>query len=115
MIEKEPKIEKMETSKNEKLMLNIVSKKINKRIHTTREKNFSWRTVYMFGLVGWEVVVPLFLMTYIGIWLEKNYPQKNISWTLNCIMLGFIVGFYNTYRILKKEKLKLDEEGKFNE
>ena len=104
------KIKTKENLKVDKKMIETVSKKIDKHFWAKTKKSFAFRTIYLFGFMGWEIAVPVTAMAYIGLWLDKNYPSHYIAWALNCIILGFIIGGYNTYRWLKKEKIKLDKE-----
>ena len=69
------------TSEKEKRKLRVLSEK----------KRSEWFGLGMFGMVGWSVVVPTFLGTIGGIWLDKNYPQT-FSWTLTCLIVGLTSG-----------------------
>ncbi len=107
---KKAEIKSKENLKVDRKMIEIVSKKIDKHFWAKGKKSFAFRTIYLFGFVGWEICVPVVSLAYIGLWLDKNYPKQYISWALNGIILGFLIGGYNTYRWIKKEKEKLDKE-----
>ncbi|MCR5506745.1 MAG: AtpZ/AtpI family protein [bacterium] len=107
---KKGEIKKKENLKSDKKMIETVSKKINRHFLAVNKKSYAFRAIYLFGLVGWEIGIPLVAMAYMGLWLDKNYPNTHIAWALNCIIIGFIIGAYNSYRWIKSEKLRLDKE-----
>ncbi len=110
MLKKQPQIQSKENLKFDKKMINTVSKKINKHICVSGKRSSAFEFLYVFGLVGWGIGVPIVLMAYLGIWLEQNYPSEFISWPLNFVILGFILGTFNAYHWIKKEKIRLDKE-----
>ena len=107
---KKGSIKSKENLRSDKKMVETVSKKINKHFWAVNKKSSAFRAIYLFGFMGWEIGVPVVAMAYIGLWLDKNYPNQYIAWALNCIIIGFIIGGYNTYRWIRNEKLKLDKE-----
>lgn len=107
MEKKIAQIKSQENLRNDKQMINTISKKIDKHINSCNKKKSPFEAIYLFGLVGWELGIPILIMSYIGIWLEKKYPSNNL--TLNFIILGFFIGFYNVYKWIKKEKKRLEE------
>lgn len=111
----QPKIQKKESLKSDKQMLDTISKKISKHEREEkRDKRFSsLRFLYNFGLVGWGIGVPVVIMGYIGYWLEQNYPIKYISWSLYFLLGGLLMGMVNVYRSIKKEQEKLNREEQF--
>lgn len=107
---KKGEIKTKENLRSDKKMLETVSKKINKHFWAKGKKSPAFQAIYLFGLVGWEIGVPVVGMAYIGLWLDKKFPNQYIAWALNCVIIGFVVGIYNAYRWIKKEKEKLDKE-----
>ena len=110
MERKQGEIKKKENLRSDKKMIETVSKKINRHFWAKGKKSYTFEAIYLFGLIGWEIGVPVVAMAYIGLWLDKNFPHQYIAWPLNCMILGFIIGGYNAYRWIKKEKTKLDKE-----
>ena len=107
---KKGSIKSKENLRSDKKMVETVSKKINKHFWAVNKKSSAFRAIYLFFFFFWEIGVPVVAMAYIGLWLDKNYPNQYIAWALNCIIIGFIIGGYNTYRWIRNEKLKLDKE-----
>ena len=107
---KKGEIKTKENLKSDKKMIETISKKINKHFWAKGKKSHAFQAIYFFGFMGWEIGVPVVALAYIGLWLDKNFPNKYIAWALNFIILGFVIGGYNTYRWLRKEKIKLDKE-----
>lgn len=58
--------------------------------------------VAILSIYGWQVAIPVVLMLLLGRFLDRVYPQDQISWTLNFIIIGFILGFINANLWLKK-------------
>ena len=57
--------------------------------------------VAVLSIYGWQVAIPVLLGLLAGHLLDKFYPAS-FSWTLNLIVVGFIVGFTNATIWLKK-------------
>lgn len=65
------------------------------------------------GAAGWYIPVPTVLGALVGQWLDKNYPYKSVSWSLNLILLGLAVGMLNMWYWLKREGIdRADAEQK---
>ncbi len=101
--------------KNNQKMIDIVSKKINKHFCELRKKGSAFEALYVFGVVGWGIGIPVVISSYIGIWLEENHPIEYLSWTLYFVIIGFLAGFYNVYRWVRREQKRLDREDKICE
>lgn len=57
--------------------------------------------VAVLSIFGWQVAIPVLLGLLAGHLLDKFHPAS-FSWTLNLIIIGFIVGFTNAIIWLKK-------------
>lgn len=55
------------------------------------------------GVYGWQMAIPVLLGVMLGLFLDKELPSPSFSWTLNFILIGFVVGIFNANRWLKKE------------
>ncbi len=56
----------------------------------------------LLGAFGRQVCVPVILGIILGRFLDAHMMVAHISWTFNCIILGFCVGLYQVYNWLKK-------------
>jgi ATP synthase protein I len=63
----------------------------------------------LFGLVGWSVVVPTLIGAALGSWLDKNHPGS-LSWTLNLLIIGLVIGCFNAWFWIQKENRGIDKE-----
>ena len=45
------------------------------------------------GTYGWNISIPVIIGVIIGRWLDNKFPLPPMSWTLNLILIGFIIGF----------------------
>ncbi len=68
-----------------------------------------WYGLGMMGLIGWSVTIPTIAGTFLGIWLDVNYPVDQ-SWTLVLLVVGLFIGCYNAMRWIKKEGNKIKDE-----
>ena len=65
---------------------------------TNMEKPASRQYVYRATLLtvyGFQVCIPVLLGIFAGIFLDRHFPLEHIAWTLNFILIGFLVGLYN--------------------
>jgi ATP synthase protein I len=63
----------------------------------------------MFGMVGWAVAIPMVLLTFLGIWLDRVWAQR-FSWTLMLLLIGLIVGCLNAWYWVNKERGQISRE-----
>lgn len=55
------------------------------------------RTMALISQIGISMMVPIFMMLFIGIWIEDKF---GIQLTLILILLGIAAGFRNCYILL---------------
>lgn len=96
-------------------MLAQVGKKERKRLRAAKRKGELWFGMGTFGMVGWLVAIPTFLMAFLGNWLDREHPGS-FSWTLSLMFLGLCVGGANAWMWLHRERRHIlkcleDEEG----
>ena len=66
-----------------------------------------WFGLGMFGLVGWAIAVPTLIGIALGIWLDRVVPA-NFSWTLALLLAGVVLGAFNAWLWVEKERTKDD-------
>jgi len=54
-------------------------------------------------MVGWSVAVPTVGGAFLGLWLERAYPQS-FSWTIALILGGVAIGVMIAWVWIDKEK-----------
>ncbi|MBN2675972.1 MAG: AtpZ/AtpI family protein [Alphaproteobacteria bacterium] len=91
-------------------MTKIIAKKVSRRVHAQKEHNNNWRMTSFFGLIGFSVIIPLFACILGGVWLDKNYTQTSISWTVLGIFVGLLVGGFNAWRWIQKEEIEIEKD-----
>ena len=80
-----------------------VQRKARRRRRADRQRDHPvWFWFGMFGLVGWSVSVPAVLGVLLGWWIDHRYPGS-ISWTLNLLVVGLLIGCWNAWRWLSRE------------
>lgn len=58
------------------------------------------QTVYA-GTLGVIFIAPLIFGAYLGRWLDNKLPGYSISWTINLILLGVIIGATNVFLFVR--------------
>lgn len=58
------------------------------------------QTVFL-GTLGLIFVLPVVAGAYLGVWLDNKLRGFSISWTINLILLGVIIGAINVYFFIK--------------
>lgn len=82
------------------------ARKLRARRHAT---SGVWFGLGMMGLIGWSVVVPTLLGAALGLWLDKQYPDKH-SWTLALLVAGLTIGCLNAWHWVSKEDKAMRDE-----
>jgi len=62
-----------------------------------------WFWLGMFGMVGWAVAVPAVLGIALGLWLDRQWPSAQASWTLTFLIIGVTLGCLNAWYWIKRE------------
>ncbi|MCW8423141.1 AtpZ/AtpI family protein [Legionella anisa] len=79
-----------------------VKQNIRKMNEAKKEKStLLAQTVYL-GTLGFVFVLPIIAGAYLGVWLDEKMKGFSISWTINLIIVGVIIGAINVYLLLKE-------------
>ncbi|QBQ55487.1 AtpZ/AtpI family protein [Nitrosococcus wardiae] len=80
-----------------------VGRKAERKVRAKKGKNPpTWFWLGMFGLVGWSVAIPTLIGVTLGIWIDATWPTT-VSWTLNLLIVGIIIGCLNAWYWVKQE------------
>jgi ATP synthase protein I len=60
------------------------------------------RRLAQIGVLGWIVVVPMLIGTFIGRWLDQRL-STGIFWTAPLLLLGLMVGCWSAWRWIKSQ------------
>jgi len=63
----------------------------------------AWFGLGMFGMVGWSVAIPTVAGIFLGVWIDVTWPSS-YSWTLMLLFAGLVVGCYNAWYWIQKER-----------
>jgi ATP synthase protein I len=83
-----------------------VGRKIDRRLKRRAAPANVLREFTLFGVIGWSVVVPVALFTYVGHWIDRVHGTRL---ALSFIIMGFVLGCYDAYYWLAREKKNLEE------
>lgn len=103
----------MNKESDKKLSQLIQIREMQKIKERRRSKHAVLKGIGLFGLIGWSVVVPTLLGTYVGIWIDRTYPSVH-SWTLTLLLTGLIVGCAGAWYWLSREKKDIQKMGQDN-
>ena len=70
-------------------------------------KKSVYTTFAMISQVGFSMVVPILLCTYVGVWLEEKF---DFPWTVIMIVVGVLAGVRNVIAMLKRMKQITEED-----
>jgi ATP synthase protein I len=59
------------------------------------------QTVYL-GTLGLVFVLPIVGGAYLGRWLDELAEGYSVRWTISFIVLGIVIGMFNTYFLIKE-------------
>ncbi len=87
----------------------------NKLIEKTEQLKHRYDNPVTFNVVvlsiyGWHIVLPVLVGIFLGRFIDARWPMPPVSWTLNFILLGFGVGFYNATRWIRREGILPDKK-----
>lgn len=87
-----------------------VGKREKRKVRSRRTGDKTvWFGLGMFGMVGWAVAIPTVVATFVGIWIDFHWPSK-YSWTLMLLFIGLILGCYNAWYWVQKERDAITHE-----
>jgi len=66
---------------------------LSRRSHRQYVRRIAVLTIY-----GFQVAIPVLIGIFLGQLLDKSILIQHFSWTLNLVLIGVIIGFYNANR-----------------
>ncbi|HIC7358997.1 TPA: AtpZ/AtpI family protein [Legionella pneumophila] len=91
----------MEFKNSNKELEQQVKRKVRKINEAKKGKStLLAQTVYL-GTLGFVFVLPIIAGAYLGVWLDEKIKGYSMSWTINLILLGVIIGAINVYLLIK--------------
>lgn len=55
------------------------------------------RRLAQIGVLGWIIVLPPLLLTFLGRWLDQTF-RTGLFWTAPLLILGFVLGFWFAWK-----------------
>lgn len=92
------------------LLRDILDQKAQRKHRSRQRPRLSWLGFGMLGLIGWLVALPALLGAGLGLWLDEHFPREQ-SQTLALLVAGLLLGCFNAWRWLEKERQKLQDQG----
>lgn len=93
-------------------VIHIIEKKEERRIRSLKKKrNAIWFGIGAIGAFGWQVVLPILLGIFIGLWIDNTWHGK-LSWTLVLLITGIIIGCFNSWRWIMNQLKAIEKRHK---
>lgn len=73
------------------------------RVLSNRKNRTFYFNAAILSVYGWQMAIPVLLGIILGQFLDRKFPDTPFSWTLNLIIIGFVIGFINANHWIKKE------------
>ena len=80
----------------------VEKKAERRRRHRHEADRTVWQWLGMFGLVGWAVAIPTLCGIALGWWIDRGW-ESGISWTLNLLVIGVVLGCWNAWHWVQRE------------
>ena len=98
-------IAKKEQAKNENALAERLARRASRHLVNKTDKDAVKPAMGLsfLGALGWNIPIPTFLGAMLGRWMDANYKTASVSWTLNFLLLGFLVGLVGAWQWLKRE------------
>lgn len=61
------------------------------------------RGLSFLGAIGWYMSIPSVAGILLGRWLDRRFPYESISWTINFMLAGMVMGAFSMWFWLKRE------------
>ena len=78
-------------------MIREVGEKQARMIRARGRRDGLWRSIAIFGSVGWSVAIPTVLGVAAGVWIDSRWPSR-FSWTVMLLVVGLILGCINAWK-----------------
>ena len=97
-------IAKKEQAKNENALAERLARRASRHLVNKTDKDAFKPAMGLsfLGALGWNIPIPTFLGAMLGRWMDANYKTASVSWTLNFLLLGFLVGLVGAWQWLKR-------------
>ena len=95
---------KKEQMKTENALAERLARRASRHLVNKKEKDaFTPMGLAFLGALGWNTPIPTFLGVMLGRWMDANHKVASVSWTLNFLLLGFLIGLISAWQWLKRE------------
>lgn len=98
-----------EEKKTEKLLIQKA-----KNLQDRKNRSISFKVVVL-SVFGWHLSIPVLIGILLGRFLDKHYPISHFSWTLNFILLGFLIGIIQANMWIRREGILKNNKNKKQE
>ncbi|HXP92073.1 MAG TPA: AtpZ/AtpI family protein [Candidatus Binatia bacterium] len=65
-----------------------------------RERHGLLANTIFLGTLGLMLVLPIVAGAYLGSWLDRHAAGFSVQWTIECILLGVLIGAMNVFLLI---------------
>ncbi|MHC5068052.1 MAG: AtpZ/AtpI family protein [Planctomycetota bacterium] len=74
-----------------------------------RRQHELWYGFGMFGIIGWAVCVPMVVLVFAGVYLDRQHPAS-FSWTVTGLVAGLALGCANAWWWVSRQRRRIEGE-----
>jgi F0F1-type ATP synthase assembly protein I len=82
---------------------------MHKTSETVKNKSKKYKNISLTSL-GWELALPIFGGVFIGYQLDQILVKSRYFFTISFLVFGIVVGYYNLYKLIDLEMLRIKKE-----
>lgn len=82
---------------------------MHKTSETVKNKSKKYKNFSLTSL-GWELALPIFGGVFIGYQLDQILVKSRYFFTISFLVFGIVVGYYNLYKLIDLEMLRIKKE-----
>ncbi len=99
------------TESSQGTLIERVGKKERRKMRARKQHTSVWFGLGTFGVVGWSIALPILIGIVIGLWIDTQLPSQ-FSWTLMLLFVGVVLGCWNAWQWINRERQIIEEEDK---
>lgn len=94
----------MTESESKKFAERLARRASRRLVSIDEKKGFNVASGLSFlGAIGWYMAIPSIAGILLGRWLDKKFPYESVSWTINFMLAGMVMGAFSMWTWLKRE------------
>jgi ATP synthase protein I len=94
----------------------IVRRRARRKLAARRRgRDPIWRGLGAMGMVGWSVAIPTILGVFLGLYIDRRWPESPIPWTLTLLLTGLAAGVFIAWKWIEEERNEIGRGRRFDD